>query len=99
MDYTVHRILQARILEWLAVPFFRGSSQTRDQTQVSHVAGNFFTSWATREAPKRIRDQQEGSKMSAMSDVIQTAPLIPRWAGYNIGGANEGGESGKASQG
>ena len=49
MDSTVHRILQARILEWVAVPFSRGSSQPRDQTQVSHIAGRFFTSWATRE--------------------------------------------------
>ena len=48
MDYTVHRILQARILEWVAIPFSRGSSQSRDQTQVSHIAGSFFTSWATR---------------------------------------------------
>ena len=38
MDYTVHGILQARILEWVAVPFSRGSSQARDQTQVSHIA-------------------------------------------------------------
>ena len=50
VDYTVHGILQARILEWGAVPFPRGSSQPRDQTQVSHIAGGFFTSWATREA-------------------------------------------------
>ena len=50
MDNTVHGILQARILEWLAVPFSRGSSQPRDQTQVSHIAGEFFTSWVTREA-------------------------------------------------
>ena len=50
MDYTVHGILQARILEWLAFPFSRGSSQPRDQTQVSHIAGGFFTGWATREA-------------------------------------------------
>ena len=50
MDYTVHGILQARILEWVAYPFSRGSSQLRDQTQVSHIAGKFFTSWATREA-------------------------------------------------
>ena len=35
MDYTVHGILQARILEWVAFPFSRGSSQPRDQTQVS----------------------------------------------------------------
>ena len=50
MDYTLHEILQARILEWVAFPFSRGSSQPRDQTQVSHIAGRFFTSWATREA-------------------------------------------------
>ena len=50
MDYTVHGILQARILEWVAFPFSKGSSQLRDQSQVSHIAGGFFTSWATREA-------------------------------------------------
>ena len=50
MDYTVHEILQARILDWIAFPFSRGSSQPRDQTQVSCVAGRFITSWATREA-------------------------------------------------
>ena len=48
--YTVHGILQARILEWVALPFSRGSSQPRDRTQVSHIAGGFFTSWATRVA-------------------------------------------------
>ena len=47
MDYTVHGILQARILEWVVFPFSRGSSQPRDQTQGSHIAGEFFTSWAT----------------------------------------------------
>ena len=50
MDYTVHGILQARILGWVAVPFSRGSSQPRDRTQVSHITGRFFTTWATREA-------------------------------------------------
>ena len=49
-DYTVHGFLQARILEWVAFPFSRGSSQARDRTQVSHIAGGFFASWATREA-------------------------------------------------
>ena len=49
MDYTVHGILQAGILEWVALPFSRGASQPRGQTQVSHIAGKFFTSWATRE--------------------------------------------------
>ena len=49
LDYTVHGILQARILEWVAFPFSKGSSQPRDQTQVSRIAGRFFTNWAIRE--------------------------------------------------
>ena len=40
---SVHGILQARILEWVAIPFCRESSQPRAQTQVSHIAGGFFT--------------------------------------------------------
>ena len=43
---SVHGILQARILEWAAIPFSRGSSWPRDQTQVSRIAGGFFTVWA-----------------------------------------------------
>ena len=51
MDYSlpgfsVHGILQARIVEWVAVPSSRGSSWPRDWTQVSCIAGRFFTSWA-----------------------------------------------------
>ena len=46
---SVHGILQARILEWVAIPFSRGSSWPRDQTQVCCIAGGFFTVWATRE--------------------------------------------------
>ena len=49
MDYTINVILQARILEWVAVSISSGSSQPRDWTQVTHIAGGFFTSWATRE--------------------------------------------------
>ena len=44
MDYTVCGILQARVLEWVAFSFSRESSQPRDRTQVSHIAGRFFTS-------------------------------------------------------
>ena len=47
---SVHGILQARILEWVAIPFSRGSSQPRDQSWVSRIVGRFFTIWATREA-------------------------------------------------
>ena len=42
LDYTIHGILQARILEWVAIPFSRASSQPRDRAQVSHIAGRFF---------------------------------------------------------
>ena len=44
MDYTVQGILHAIILEWVAFPISRGSFQPRDQTQVSHIAGGFFSS-------------------------------------------------------
>ena len=55
MDYSppassVHGILQARILEWVVIPFSRGPSQPQSRTQVSHIAGRFFIVWATREA-------------------------------------------------
>ena len=43
-------ILQARILEWVAYPFSRGSSQSRNWTRVSCMGGGFFTNWAIREA-------------------------------------------------
>ena len=46
---SVCGILQARILEWIAILFSRGSSWVRDQTWVSCIVGGFFTVWATRE--------------------------------------------------
>ena len=56
---SVHGILQARVLEWVAFPFSRGSSQPWDWTQVSLIAGRHFTVWATREAlilePRKIK--------------------------------------------
>ena len=50
---SVPGILQARILEWVAIPFSKGSSQPRDRTWVSLNAGRFFTNWATREKNNR----------------------------------------------
>ena len=44
VDYMVHEILQPRILDWVAIPFSRKSSQPKDRTQVSCIAGGFFTS-------------------------------------------------------
>ena len=60
---TVHGILRATILEWVTFSFSSESSQPRDQTQVSHIAGRFFTSWATREA-KLQEDSIKNTKIS-----------------------------------
>ena len=49
---SIHGIFQARVLDWVAISFSRGSSQPRDWTQVSHIAGRCFTAWATRGALK-----------------------------------------------
>ena len=54
---SVYGILQARILEWVAMPSFRGSSQSRDWIQVSCIAGGFFTFWANREAQSPLSVQ------------------------------------------
>ena len=59
MDYSppgpsVQGIFQARVLEWVAISFSRGSSRPRDRTQVSCIAGRRFTVWATREAPYSV---------------------------------------------
>ena len=60
MDYTVYGILQARILEWVVVPFSRGLFQPRDQIHVSCIASRFFTSWATREAQEGAEEKLPG---------------------------------------
>ena len=51
---SVHGIFQARILEWDAISFFKGSSWSRSRTQVSCITGRFFTVWVTREAEADI---------------------------------------------
>ena len=75
MDYTVHGILQARILEWLAFPFSRASSQPRDQTQVSHIAGRCFTIWATREdlknLPSKAKDITDTGSILGWEDPLE----------------------------
>ena len=50
---SVHGILQAMVLEWVAISFSRGTSQSRNWTQVSHTAGRYFTDWATWETQPR----------------------------------------------
>ena len=67
--YTVHGILQVRILEWVAFPFFGGSSQPRDQTQVSCIAGRLFTSWVTREIRENKRVTFHGTQLAYQSQI------------------------------
>ena len=50
--FSVHGILQARILHWVAISFSSGSSRPRDKTWVSYITGRFFTNWATREVQR-----------------------------------------------
>ena len=58
---SVCGILQARVLEWVAISFSRGSSQSRNWTQISCIAGRFFTIWATREAHGGQRNWKSSS--------------------------------------
>ena len=73
----VHRILQARILAWVAISFSRGSSQPRDQTQVSHIAGRFFTVSATREAIMMVAAAAAAKSLQScltLCDPIDSSP-------------------------
>ena len=72
---SVHGILQARILDWVAISSFKGSSQHRDWTQVSHIAGGFFTIWATRKTPPgKPNLQYTEGLFSGSSQSIQKFP-------------------------
>ena len=68
--HGLYRILQARILEWVAFPFSKGSPQPRDWTQVSRIAGGFFTSWAT----GKPKNTKVGS-LSLLQQIFQTQIL------------------------
>ena len=50
LGFSIHGILQARILEWVAISFSRASSQPRDRTEVSLIGGRRFNLWATRDS-------------------------------------------------
>ena len=73
---SLHGILQARILEWVAKPSSRGPSQPRDWTQVFCIAGRFFTVWATRKAHYRsIHRLFAASELKHNNDKISNTPL------------------------
>ena len=67
---SVHGILQAGILEWVAIPFSRGSSRPRDWTQVSCIAGRFFTNLVTEQQQAHKRKQKTfGERALGVKDV------------------------------
>ena len=71
---SVHGVLQARILEWVATPFSSGSSGPGDQTQVSLIAGRFFTIWATRGAqiltPSHPSRSSQSTELTSLCDTV-----------------------------
>ena len=72
-------ILQARILEWVAISFSRGSSQPRDWTQVSCIAGRCFNLWASREALTLLRTQPL-PQLLRISDPSSSQQCINKWS-------------------
>ena len=79
MDYTIQGILQARILEWVAVLFSRGPSQPGDQTQVSHIAGEFFARWVTGEAQIEITTADIWCIFFEIIPLLAALTIVP-WA-------------------
>ena len=80
---SVHGIPRARKLEWVAIPFSRGSSRHMDWTQVSHIAGRFFTVWATREA--HFRDIEQKGKINTRSSTSSLRIKISHALGRSPG--------------
>ena len=85
-DSSVHGISQARILEWVAIPFSRGSSWARDWTQVSCTACRFFTLWATnltgiliKKGKLRYRDRCAQREDSVKTQKGKTAVWLEWW--------------------
>ena len=84
MDCTVPGILKARVLEWAAIPFSRGSSLPRDQTPVSCIAGRFFTNWAIREAPVAFNERQLVFRKTQLLRPVQVLLGDLIWVGLSI---------------
>ena len=85
-DSSIHGIFQARILEQVAIPFFRRSSWPRVWTQVSCIAGRFFTIWVTREAPfpsSFLNLIPNRAKEPNRSQGIETS-LVVQWIGIRL---------------
>ena len=96
--FSVHGILQARILEWVAIPFSRGSSQSRDWTRISRIAGRFFTVSATREALVTCMLPNSGPTAHLSKATTWETGIGWKTKGYFIQEAGNLGEGGPGSQ-
>ena len=79
---SVHGILQARILEWVAIPFSRRSSWPRDPIQVSRIAGGFFTPWATTESGLTAKRAKNRLSLEPLKGVWPCQHLDFGWLAY-----------------
>ena len=71
---SIHGIFQARVLEWVAISFYRGSSRPRDRTQVSRIAGRRFAVWATREAVYYLTNHMYRYRYGFSGDAVVKNP-------------------------
>ena len=77
---SVHGIFQARVLEWIAISFSRGSSRPRNRTRISRIAGRRFTVWATREALvpySNIKQQREAASVTL--SIVKWITFLPHF--------------------
>ena len=79
---SIHGIFQARILEWVAISFSGGSSQSRDQTHVSCTAGRLFTVWATREGHYVCRS--EGYTVNSLSGRLMVGLVVSIFSSFPV---------------
>ena len=84
MDCTIHGILQARILEWVAFTFFRGSSQPRDWSQVSHIAGRFLYQLSHKTSPRILEWVAYPFSRASSRPRTPTGVLHSRWILYQL---------------
>ena len=89
--FSIHGILQARILEWVTISFSRGSSQPRDRTRVSHIGGRCFNLWATRELlPYHVvivgtHLRSSGNWASLLAQLVKNPPAMQETLVWSLG--------------
>ena len=74
--YSLRHQVSRRVLKWVAFLFSRGSSQPRDQSQVSHIVSGLFTSWATKEAQEYWRGKPIPSAVDLPNPGIELGPAL-----------------------